>query len=110
MKLVGSFFILAGALCAFAGQTLAMNADPAQIDAVFKSAPTDVVELVRRGLDCQYWSTVEISDEPSDTAVSRALDDLNCGSLDADFAVLRLKYAQSPTLLRALTSAHERFP
>jgi hypothetical protein len=110
MKSSNSLPILAGLLYVIAGPTVAMSADSAQIEGQLKNAPTEVVALAERGLECQQWSTVEVSDEATDAAVTRALDDLHCDSLDAEVVALRRKYVQSPPTLRALDAARELFP
>jgi hypothetical protein len=110
MKSISHLPILAGLLCVLAGPTLATNTDPAQIEGQLKSAPTEVVALAKRELECRRWSNVEISDEATDAMVARALSDLNCTSLDAEVVALRRKYAQSPPALRALDTVDSIAP
>jgi hypothetical protein len=105
MKPTSHLPILAGLLCLFAGPTLATGADRAQLDGQLKNAPTDVVALAKRELECQRWSSVEISNEATDAMVARALSHLKCGSLDAEMVALRRKYVQSPPVLRNLDTA-----
>lgn len=110
MKSISRLPILAGLLCVLAGPTLATNADDASIDGQLKNAPTEVVALAERELECRHWSNVEISDQTTDAMVAHALSDLNCTSLDAEAVALRRKYVQSPPALRALDAVDSIAP
>jgi hypothetical protein len=110
MKSISHLPILAGLLCVFAGPTLATNADRPPIEDQLKNAPTEIMALAKRGLECRRWLNVEISDAATDAMVARALDNLHCDSLDAEEVALRQKFAQSPPALRALDTVRDISP
>jgi hypothetical protein len=105
MKWTCRLGMFAGLLCLLSAPMHAEASIGARLGDQSKSAPKDVVAMANRELECQRWSSIEISDEATDARVSHALSLLKCDLLDAEVVVLRHKYAQSPPALRALDTA-----
>jgi len=105
MKSTCRLAMFAGLLCLLSAPMIAEAAHRARLGRQLDDAPNDVVALATRKLECQRWSSMEISDEATDDRVTHAISQLKCDSLDAEVAALRRKYTQSPPALRALEIA-----
>jgi len=93
MKSTSRLAMFAGLLCLLSAPMIAEAADRARLGRQLDDAPNDVVALATRKLECQRWSSMEISDEATDDRVTHAISQL------------RRKYTQSPPALRALETA-----
>jgi hypothetical protein len=106
-----SIHVLPGLACLLCLQVCAAFATDAGIaDGPLRSTPLEVTAIVDRQIQCQKWTTREITDEETDRGAELAVARLRCDRLGADMTTLRSKYAQSPATLRALDVARDVGP
>lgn len=104
-----SAILVAGA-CALGAASSANGSERQDLRALLLDAPSDIVDLARRAIDCRTWSTAEVVDEASDMLVERALAALRCDALDADIDALRWKHARSASELKAIDAVRNLGP
>ena len=102
--------LLAALVLALAGPMPAVGADEARFDGLRWDAPSNVAELIGRGLECRYWSDEKIVNAVIDAEAIVALIDLKCDALDADAAALRVSYVEALRTLRALAAGWDIAP
>lgn len=86
----------------------ALQAEAQQDLAQFGPLPRDVAAFIDRRTSCNHFAGEFNGDRSArDRQVTRAMDHLRCGRLDADEAKLRERHARAPAVLRALNATRD---
>ncbi|MFD2264307.1 hypothetical protein ACFSM5_15495 [Lacibacterium aquatile] len=64
--------------------------------------PVDVQVFVERADECLRWRGEDSSDEARRADITKAVRELRCAELKADFIALKADYPDQPDLMKAL--------
>jgi len=64
--------------------------------------PKDASEVAGRKSGCLHWSRADTYDPQRAQEARQAMEDLQCATIDADFAAVRAKYANNAKVAKML--------